>query len=505
MKIKIVLLCLLFLLCTGCSTNRSSSDTPIQTAKSITEKQNLDEVKPTSTMSSSNPMDELLKETSDFDAAFIRYNSDVKDNQLLGSYEIIDNQIYYTFSKDDITLTFPNDSSGKYTLKVGEEELVYQWPITYYPGSKAYFTAELKDVTKDGAPDLCVDIYLGSGTGASVSGLYIVDLSTMKDYSFTDTDHYSLKEDDAKKVNDMLISEKSNYKYLNWITENPEHNWSIMHFKVSSSKDIELYLGLFEDYSHIEYLGDICGTYTYEDGAFTLDKVWFEPEYIEIYDGYRPEFEDMAASYVKESITASSYQELPSEEIKRILLSSPFGDGNLTVFIGQDYKIYSGFELNDVFYQMDLLGDPYNFKVPEKENDMDAFIDRIITRSSITEYNNILGKSGLEIILGLKYTDCFTYYYYDKKSKRPKKLIALDTFWEAIDLDSDGDTEFVHIDYHLYNNNEALIKNTPEGIKYLNLYRLNLGYKQMENCFIRGRDNIKFKFDGSKFLELPNQ
>ncbi len=485
MKVKILFLLLLSIILTGCTKHTSISYVPTDSSSAITNALVTDEAEATDASCPPQPtkvINEPIQDTyPEFDEVFSRLNSEAKDNELLRSYKVIDNQLYYIFAKDDITLMFPGDGKGEYNLKVGENEANYHWPITYYPGSKAWFSAELTDVTNDGIKDLCVQIYLGSGTGVCVSGLYVVDLSNMKDISFTDTDNYSLKAADAKKVNDMLLEEKKNYDYLEWITETPETNWSIMSFGLTTTGEVQLYLGLFKDNSPSETIGSICGSYIYRKGTFVLNKVKFEPDYISIYDGYEPDLKNVVDGYGNEIVTKSDFEQISFDEIKDILETAPFGEGNIIIFKGLEDKIYSGYERKDTYYRMDAL---------------DGFTEP----TSISEYANILDQSGVVLTVGLGNGGSTTYYYYDNKTKRPIKLVALNASWEAVDLDADGSKELILRDgsgSYQY----SFIMNTKKGIKYLDFSTYGLVYNKDQMYFVRTKDGAKYKFDGRKFLE----
>lgn len=434
------------------------------------------------------------------DDEFAYDNSNAKQNELLRSYKVINDQIYFIFSKDDITLSFSDKGDGGYTLQVGDRKATYHWPITYYPGTSAWFSVELIDVTNDGVRELCVSICLGRGTGVCVSGMFIVDLSNMKEIKLLDKDNYSLRVSDAKKINNLLLREKKNYDYLDWVTNKPVRKWNVMEFSLTSSGKIQIDLGIGKDNWISDYVGNAIGTYVYRNGDFVLDQVRYEPSYIKIKDGYKPVLKDVVEGYGNESATVSDFEPISKSEVKRILSRAPFGEGNIMIFEGFDYKIYSGYEKNNHYYLMDILDDPHNYNTEKIENYLETFNNDLVSQKSITNFKNILHKSGVVLTVGYD-TESTTYYVYNKDMKRPVKLIALNTTWEALNVVGDESNEFLSVDpAGKYEPN--LIFDTKKGIKLLDFSTYRLIYDMYSKCFIRYEDNAKFKFDGSKFQKI---
>lgn|GEM_PF-5784769 len=434
------------------------------------------------------------------DDLFAYDNSNAKKNELLRSYKVINNQIYFIFSKDDITLSYSDKGDGGYTLQAGDRKATYHWPITYYPGSKAWLTAELIDVTNDGVKDLCTSIYLGSGTGVCVSGMFIVDLSNMKEIKLLDKDNYSLRVSDAKKINNLLLREKKNYDYLDWVTNKPVRKWNVMSFGLTSSGKIQIDLGISKENWINDYVGNAIGTYVYRNGDFVLNQVRYEPSYIKIKDGYKPVLKDVVDCYGNESATSSEYEQISKSEVKRILSIAPFGEGSIIIFEGFDYKLYSGYEKNNHYYLMDTLDDPHNYNIEKDENSLDNFVNDLVSQKSITNFKNILHKSGVVLTVGYD-TESTTYYFYDKEKKRPVKLIALNRTWEALNVVGDETNEFISLDYD-GNYKPYLILDTKDGIKMLDFSLYRLIYDKEKKYFIRNEDNEKFKFNGSKFTKV---
>ncbi len=425
---------------------------------------------------------------------FKTLNSEAGQNGLIRSYKMEDNKLYYIFKKDNVTLTFPDQEGGEYTLEVGSKKGTYHWPITYYPGSKQWFKAELIDVTKDGIKDLCVSLYLGSGTGVNVSGLYIVNLRNMKEVRLLDVDN-NLRMVDAKKLNQFLIQQKKKYDYLDWVTSTPKTNWNIMDFSITSKGDISIGLGIFKDDGMGDYMGILSGSYEYQNGEFALKNIKYEPELIDIYDGYEPEMKDVVEYYGNENITSQEYTLIGIQEIKRILKTSQLGEGNIIIYEGNDFKIYAGYQMNNKIYRMDLLEDPnqYNQKIIR-----DGFIDEFVFPDSITKYSDILGTTGA--ILKVGHDDWEnSYYYYDINNHRPVKLVKVTSSWDAIDLDENGTKELVSKDYDgVYS--YAFIIHTVNGLKAVEIDKYGLHYDADQKCFVRDEDKKRFKFDGKRFL-----
>lgn len=192
-----------------------------------------------------------------------------------------DNRYYYEFSNKDVIINFPltgEDDWDVYTIRKGERQGVFYWKNTYYPTSKSYLAPKFMDVTGDGFEDLCVVINIGSGTGVSLSVVYVVDLATMKEIPILEqNDCGDFTMGDATIIRDFLKKEKDKHEELLFLDDIPQTNYSIRDFDLCDNT-IKVHIGInnYEDFVSGVAVGSLYGEYIYNGHGFTLSNLKYE-------------------------------------------------------------------------------------------------------------------------------------------------------------------------------------------------------------------------------------
>jgi hypothetical protein len=431
-----------------------------------------------------------------------RDNRNAGPNDLLVSYDVENERLFYVFSNDQVRMSLPADGTNIYIVEKDGKKAQFEWLNTYTPGEKPWLKAQHIDVTGNGQKELCVSLYIASGTGVSISGLHIVDLETMTEIELLDPNHIgTLKKEDAIIIQQTFQQELNHlqkFSHYESLTQ-----WAIMGFEISEQGEIEVRLGVSDETNPGDFIGLITGKYLYNGSQFELHELEYMPYSQTIEDGFKAKLRDVVEGYQNSIITASNFEPINSNRINRIFVRQIFGEGEIILFEKDDYTLCSGYFIEGKYFFMETLDDPKSYNIAKSDDDLIAFNNTLVWDDSISTYENVLGTSGIVISVGLQdkkgVNTSSIYYVYNEEEERPYVLINLN--WDLIDVDGDGNKDFILRNY-LGQYENAIVLLTEEGIKYLDFSVYDLIFNHVEGYFERKSDGIRFLLREGVFHQM---
>ncbi|TVX95970.1 hypothetical protein [Cohnella terricola] len=155
------------------------------------------------------------------------------------------------------------------TLQTGDLKRQYEW--NYMTPRGIVPRLHVRDYDGDGADELAVILYMGSGTGVSVEELHLIKLDDLRDYALQENEYRPQIE---QAIADLKTSSAIPQRYAdetllfgNWVAYDANE----------SGLRTTIGIGIAGKESPMSvYIGELIADVNYKDGAFTLSGFRFE-------------------------------------------------------------------------------------------------------------------------------------------------------------------------------------------------------------------------------------